>query len=162
MKLIQRCIRRKIRSKVFLSAMPLVLGTVLFFYCRQLGTVLSILSLLLVLTSIYLTRKTLKSNRLENHPLWELLLQRPLQIVWIHTVRTQLMPFGFYLWETGQMYFKLVDGKEISIVLPAKKLRMVSRFLNKMLPHATFGYSPENERLFQENPAQLFKDPSHM
>ena len=72
------------------------------------------------------------------------------------------MPFGFYLWETGQMYFKLVDGQEICLFVPARKLRMVSRFLNKVLPHATFGYSPENAQLFRENPLQLIKNHSSL
>ncbi len=93
----------------------------------------------------------------QHHRLWELLFHNPLKIVWVYSVRTQVIPFGFYLWETGLMVFKLNDGDEISIAIPARKLKVVSRFLNKLLPHATFGYSPERQKLFEENPAQLVK-----
>ena len=116
-----------------------------------------VLVLGLCLVGFLLLKKALEEAHAESHPLWQTLLNNPLNIVWVYSVRTQVMPFGFYLWENGQMYFKLVDGNEISILVPARKLRMLSRFLNKWLPHATFGYSPENEQLYRENPVQLIK-----
>ncbi|MFQ5445897.1 MAG: hypothetical protein ACE5FF_03095 [Saprospiraceae bacterium] len=65
------------------------------------------------------------------------------------------MPFGFHLWDRGEMYFMLMDGSEVSISLPAVQLKMVLRFMNKLLPHASFGYSAERQRQFEMDPATL-------
>jgi hypothetical protein len=67
------------------------------------------------------------------------------------------MPFGLYLWERGTMFFMLQDGDEISVGLPARKLKMVSRFLNKLLPHASFGYTAERQQQFEADPKLLLK-----
>jgi len=162
MKLLLRCIRRESSLQLLLALLPVLVGAALFVCCRHLGTWVSILSLGMWLIGLLLIRKALQQPSGESHPLWHTLLNNPLRIVWVYSVRTQVMPFGFYLWETGQMYFKLVDGQEICLFVPARKLRMVSRFLNKVLPHATFGYSPENEQLFRENPLQLIKNHSSL
>ncbi len=162
MKLLLRCIRREAGAQLLLAWLPVLAGAALFIWCRHLGTWIAVLALTLWLAGLLLLKRALKQPRAEAHPLWQTLLNNPLRIVWVYTVRTQVMPFGFYLWETGQMYFKLVNGQEISLFVPARKLRMVSRFLNKLLPHATFGYSPENEQLYRENPLQLIKNHSSL
>ena len=162
MKLLLRCIRREAGAQLLLAWLPVLAGAALFIWCRHLGTWISVIALTLWLAGLLLLKRALKQPRAEAHPLWQTLLNNPLRIVWVYTVRTQVMPFGFYLWETGQMYFKLVNGQEISLFVPARKLRMVSRFLNKLLPHATFGYSPENEQLYRENPLQLIKNHSSL
>lgn len=162
MKLLLRCLRRERGTQLLLAWLPVVLGAALFIGCRHLGTWVSVLSLAMWLTGLLLLKKALQQPRPEAHLLWVTLLNNPLRIVWVYSVRTQVMPFGFYLWETGQMYFKLVDGQEFCLFVPARKLRMLSRFLNKLLPHATFGYSPENEKLYRENPLQLTKNHSSL
>jgi hypothetical protein len=40
--------------------------------------------------------------------------------------------------ESGILYFKLSDGDAISVSMPAKDLKPVSRFLNQVLPHTSF------------------------
>lgn len=89
-------------------------------------------------------------RRPQAHPLQALLHRQPEAIVWIYTVRTQRMPFGIELFSGGTMYFHLADGEDLSIGLPEDKLKLVSHTLSRLLPHATFGYSPEKARRFKE------------
>ncbi len=89
------------------------------------------------------------------HPLWRLLGTQSRRIVWVYGVDTHYMPFGLQTWRMGLMYFHLDDGTEWSVQLPATKLRMVSRFLNRMLPHATFGYTPQRAVRYAARPEAL-------
>ena len=73
----------------------------------------------------------------------------PERILWVYTLETQLMPFGFKVIDKGLIYFKMTDGEEISIKLSAKNLKLVSRFLNRLLPEAMFGYSEEKLAKYQ-------------
>lgn len=90
--------------------------------------------------------------------LFRLLLNHPQQIVWVYSVHTQRMPFGFQILESGILYFKLVDGDELSVGLPANQLKKVSESLNPLLPHATFGYTRDREQWYIANPEMLFRD----
>lgn len=91
-------------------------------------------------------------------PLSNLLRDEPEKIVWVYSILTQRMPFGFEVNQTGTMYFKLIDGDELTVSLPADQLKSVSRSLNTRLPHATFGYTKEREQWFMAHPAMLLKD----
>ncbi|HMQ49364.1 MAG TPA: hypothetical protein PKA00_16755 [Saprospiraceae bacterium] len=91
----------------------------------------------------------------QDHELLHLLDQEPEKIVWVYSVVTHRQPFGIQLFQSGTLYFKLMDGNEISVVLPPSKLKLVSRFLNRLLPHASFGYSPERAALYKRDPALL-------
>lgn len=79
-------------------------------------------------------------------------------IVWIYAVRTQTMPFGLYLWERGAMYFRLLDGSTIVLPLPAGQLKMVSKFLERLLPHASFGFSKERMEDYEKDPQRLLRE----
>lgn len=87
-----------------------------------------------------------------------LLRYQPRQIVWVYSLSLQIAPFGIYLFRRGTLFFKLSDGEEISISVPAHKLRLVSRTLNRLLPHATFGYTREREEQFRRSPLSLLRD----
>ena len=88
-------------------------------------------------------------RRPRQHPLHLLLRRHPETIVWIYTVQTQRMPFGIELFSGGTIYFHLANGEDLSMGLPADKLKLVSHTLSRLLPHATFGYSPEKAREFK-------------
>lgn len=161
MRLIRRSLYREWLYKWCAAVVLLIAGMVWCYIFFRRGNILSVLGLLLLLTGLRLLREVLRSPVPQKSPLWQILTGNPMKIVWVYTVKTQVMPFGFLLWEAGQMYFKLNDGDEISITLPARKLIVVSRFLNHQLPHASFGYSPQKEALYRENPIQLFRTERH-
>ena len=88
-------------------------------------------------------------------PVARMLCDHPERIVWVYGVETQMSPYGFRFARKGILYFKLEDGKEFSLPLPPDKLKLVSRFLNRILPHASFGYDAEKDRLFRQAPKKL-------
>ena len=89
---------------------------------------------------LYHFRK-IKAN--PNTNLIKIIDENPAFIVWVYTLETNLMPFGFKVNDKGLIYFKLRNGDEISVKMPAKHLKLVSRFLNRLLPEAMFGFSKE-------------------
>ena len=113
--------------------------------------------LLAFIIGLQLLYQVIRRSRAADERLLNLLNKNPEQIVWVFSLTTQTMPFGFHLWDTGTMYFKLLDGDEITVSLPAKKLKMVSKFLNRLLPHASFGYSEERQAQYENDPKSLLK-----
>lgn len=132
-------------------------GTAFGYVFFEKRNLLATFGLAAALAGLKLLWDVLRRPTPEDEHLWQLLNHQPRQIVWVYTMTTQTMPFGFYLWERGTMYFKLLDGSEISLSLPARKLKMVSKFLNRLLPHASFGYSEDRLRQFETNPASLLR-----
>ena len=95
----------------------------------------------------------------ERHPLLRTLRHEPQRIVWVYSVQTQRMPFGFQTTNSGTLYFKLEDGDQHTVNLPAAALRPVSEMLNQMLPHASFGYTADREQWYMAHPEMLRQDP---
>jgi hypothetical protein len=87
-----------------------------------------------------------------------LLEHHPRQIVWVYSIVTERLPFGFNVARAGLMYFKLADGDEITVSLPAERLPWISRYLNDRLPHATFGYSRDREQWYLASPYLLLRE----
>lgn len=123
----------------------------------QASDLIVVAGLIALLTGIRLMVEVIRSPDPEDNRLWGLLTRQSRDIVWIYSVRTMTMPFGFHLWDMGTMHFKLIDGDEITLSLPARQLKMVSMFLNRLLPHAVFGYSEERQKQFETDPALLVK-----
>ena len=132
-------------------------GVAVPYICFPKNSYLSVLGLVALIIGIRHLYSIVRMPRTEEERLWYLLEENPQQIVWIYSVTTQMMPFGFHLWDSGTMYFKLLDGDEITVGLPVQKLKMVSKFLNRLLPHASIGFSEERRALFEKDPKSLLK-----
>ncbi len=89
--------------------------------------------------------------------LFYLLEHRPRHIVWVYAVVTERLPFGLQFGSSCTMYFKLLDGDEVSVGLSVKEQRDVSATLNRLLPHATFGYTRDREQWYMADPAMLIR-----
>ncbi len=157
MRLLRRALQLERRSKLCLAVFLLVGGALFGYVFLKKRNILATFGLLAVMTGLKLIWELLRRPKVEDERLWQLLNGQRRDIVWVYCSNTQVMPFGLYLWERGTMFFMLEDGGEISIDLPARKLKMVSRFLNKLLPHASFGYTAERLQQFEKNPALLRK-----
>lgn len=83
------------------------------------------------------------------------LLNQPERIVWVYTVITEKMPYGFMVGQSGHIFFKLIDGNSHVVAIPAEHLVRVSSELNDFLPHATFGYSRDKEQWYMVDPHLL-------
>lgn len=99
-----------------------------------------------------MTRRPSATNRLRR-----LILEQPQTVVWVYSVVTERLPFGMSIQRSGLLYFKLVDGDEVSVRLPAKRLTLITKILSRALPHALIGYSTHRAQTFAEDPRRLLK-----
>lgn len=93
-----------------------------------------------------------------NNQLMQILRYQPRQIVWIYSVVVENSPFGVLLFKKGTLFIKMIDGAEISLALPARKLKLATHTLGRLLPHAAIGYSKERENQYQRNPKLLLRE----
>ncbi len=157
MRLLYNALQKERNLKLIFAIVLMSAGvTVPYLYFRK-NSFISSAGMVALLIGLRLMYGILKKPRTEDERLWNLLNDDPRQIVWVYSISTQTMPFGFHLWDAGTMYFKLVDGDEISVNLPVRKLKMVAKFLNRLLPHASFGYSDERQAMFDNDPKSLLK-----
>jgi len=157
MQLLYKAIQRERNTKLVLAMALMVAGTISPYLYFQENNFMTAAGLVALLIGLRLMFSVIRSSQTDGGQLWALICDKPGQIVWVYSITTQNMPFGFHLWDVGTMYFKMLDGNEISINLPVKKLRMVSKFLNRRLPHASFGYSSQLKDMFEADPSLLLK-----
>jgi hypothetical protein len=127
-----------------------ILGTGAFF-----PGVLGWISFVLLLAAIYWLLGIQPQQDALQHPFAKALTEEPERIVWVYSMITQMSPYGFRFARKGILYLKLDSGEELSLPLPPDKLKLISRFLNRVLPHATFGYDPEKAQRYQKAPESL-------
>lgn len=101
------------------------------------------LGLLLLVIGLRLCVPACRMWRAEQHPLLQLLERQPRRIVRVYSEAMDLMPFGFYVFSRGTLFFDLEDGQCLSIGVPTRQLKLISRTLNRVLPHAEFGRSSQ-------------------
>jgi len=157
MDLIKGAIKQEILQQLVSCVLLLVCsGSLLLVFFKN-NIILTILGLIGVVVSLHLIHRTFALLNVQNHRLIQLLHQKPGEIVWVYSVKTERLPFGFQ-WSTNiTLYFKLSDGDEISIVLPRNKIKLISKYLNRLLPHATFGYSADRAQWYNVSPDLLRK-----
>lgn len=136
----------------------LLVGLFLFAFFFRENIVLVIIGFFIIILGASLFAKHLLSYFKREFPLMHLLQEEPQKVVWVYSVVTQRMPFGFQINQSGTMYFKLIDGGEMSLSFPASELRVISESLNDYLPHATFGYTKEREQWFMAHPELLIRN----
>lgn len=155
MKLIEQAVHREWRWQLTVSAILFVLcfGLSMIFFPSY--PVLCFLSLLLttacVLWAFYLSQFKEKKP----FPVLQILKHHPKQIVWVYSMVIQRMPFGFEFSQSALIYFKLLNGDDITLSLPAEQLKLVMKYLGRLLPHSAIGHSIERERAYAKNPRNL-------
>ena len=155
MRLIRRAILREILIQFSLYMGLMVISIIITWYGSKSSALLTLIGFFFSFLGFFYGIRMIRYWPVEQHPLLELLHHHPKKVVWIYTVVTQRMPFGLNTSQYGLLYFKLINGEDLCISLPAKRLRLVSHYLNRLLPHATFGYSPNKEQLYRINPEML-------
>ena len=73
------------------------------------------------------------------------LREHPERIVWVYSLLTERMPFGLKLMRSGTLYLVENNGEVHDFSLGADQLLLVTKTLNRLLPHAEFGYTEERE-----------------
>jgi len=77
------------------------------------------------------------------------LREEPESIVWVYGLITERMPFGFKTTASATLHLVEDDGEIHAFGLQPDELRLVTKTLNRVLPHAEFGYSPEREMKYR-------------
>lgn len=158
MQLLLRGLRREHRLKVVFAALLLCLGLALLSIFFTKSIILTVFGMLCVVLSLRFLFHLITNWNVANSPLMLLLHFHPKEIVWVYSVVTEHLPFGFQLLRNGTLYLKLRDGDDVSVSLSADDLKVVSRYLNRLLPHATFGYTKDREQWFMASPLMLLRE----
>lgn len=154
--LLLQAIQKELRLKRIFSALLCLLGGVfvlLFLYKSWLLTILGAIGFITggVLIYIFLNQNSTKN------PLIHLLDKEPERIVWVYSVVTQRMPFGIRFTDNSVFYFKLIDGTDVTLGVAQTVIPIISVYLNKLLPHATFGYTQDKEQWYMVAPELLLR-----
>lgn len=155
MLVLRRAIRRELFLQLFLYAGLLSFGLFFSWYFFDSNALLCFVGLFFSFLGFFYCIRSLQHWAVHRHPIIQLIYEEPKQVVWVYTVVTQRMPYGFVLSNYGLLYLKLLNGEDLCVSIPARRLRLVSHCLNRLLPHATFGYSPNKEQLYRINPEML-------
>lgn len=155
---LHRAFKREHRLKLLASLALLAFGMVMVRLFFGQSAIVTAFGLLCGVLGIGFTVHLLSNWDEASNRLMVLLHLQPEQIVWVYSLVTEQMPFGFQFSRHGTLYFKLLDGDEITVGLRASQLKPVSEYLNDRLPHATFGYTRDREQWYLANPAMLLRD----
>lgn len=79
----------------------------------------------------------------------EILRDEPETVVWVYGMVTERMPFGFRMAARGTLFLVEDDGEQTAFTMSPAHVRMVTKTLNRVLPNAVFGYTPEREMQFR-------------
>lgn len=154
---LRKAIRREQRWQLVACLALLVAGLSMCYFFFATHIILTIMGLFLAVLGLRYTVRAFRLLRPEDHPLMRLLRYQPHRIVWVYTVVTQRLPFGLQIQRSGTLYCKLIDGDEVSVSLPGRHLKLVSKTLSRLLPHASFGYSENRQQWYLASPALLLR-----
>lgn len=157
--LITKSLQRERHQKLMVGIGALVFAAWLmtYFPLERHQWILGILLAVSLVSGILIIYNVIRNWQIEKMPLIQLLKYEPQEIVWVYHLETQRLPFGVQFQYDCTLYFKLMNRDFIELKLPKGKVKMVSKTLNPLLPHVTFGYSPENAQWYVANPALLLK-----
>ena len=132
---------------------------IIFLWYFDTSRIINLLSIVGLVIFINLILSRIKRIKNKSFPCKLILEHQPKSIVWVYSIKTQRLPFGVSVSDGILLYFKKLDKKEYTVKVPEKDLPEIMQFLNKRLPHATFGYSSDNDQWFEADPHLLLKDP---
>lgn len=156
--LLRRAVRREQQLKLLCAVASIAGGITMCYLFFQFSILLTIIGLAGTVLGIRYLFSFLAHRRADDSQLMHLLRHQPGQIVWVYSVVTQRLPFGLQVGSSCTLYFKLINGDEITVGLPPKRLKVVARLLNRLLPHASFGYSKDKEQWYLASPEILLRD----
>lgn len=79
-------------------------------------------------------------------------------VCWLYALRFQRMPLGFFISERSRIVIGFSDGKKEDLYLYRTEYRAVMLLLQRIAPHATVGWSADNEQKFEADPALFLKN----
>ena len=157
--LVQALRRERQVQLVSLTFLILVSATVASQFLRVNGLIAGVAFFGLVVGMGLLMRLLARKPWEDRHELLELLHHEPERVAWVYHMVTQRMPFGFQFTKGGLLYLKLTDGDEYTVSMSPDHLKLVFRFLKRVLPRASFGFSQERQAAYRDDPRSLLQEP---
>ena len=155
--LIKKSLRQERHQKLTVGILALAFAIWLstYFPLQQHQWILGVFLALALVCGILIIYRVIQNWRIETMQLVRLLKYQPQEIVWIYHSETQQLPFGIQFHYDCTLYFKLMNRDFVELKLPKGDIKMIYETLHKLLPHTTFGYSPEKAQWYVANPALL-------
>ena len=157
MQLLLKSLRREQWTRLVVGVFVVSSGILLLYLFFGGNNLISMLSFVALIIGVRFLQNTLKTWDFENQKLLQLIENQPTKIVWVYSIVTQRMPFGLAFNEQSLLYFKLENGDDITVNIPPEKLKIVTRFLKRLLPHAVFGYTPNRMRSYLRSPLDFLQ-----
>jgi len=158
MRLLERAVLRDLLLQFAASAGLFSLGAWIAYNTYADNLPLMVIGLAIALIAGKLLDYSARNLRKGSNKLLVVLRESPWQVVWVYSVIVERRPFGIYFFRTATLFLKMEDGSELSVHLPHRHLRTVSHFLNRLLPHATFGYTSDRDYDYRVSPGRLRRE----
>ena len=129
---------------------------------REIGIILSLICFANILVGFKLLYESIRNFDIHNCELYKIIEEDPLKIVWIYSTLTYSSPYGINLFNSGIIYFKLIDGNQIELRISRSVLKELMSELHQLLPHSSFGHSEEKEQWYMAEPTLLLKSADEM
>lgn len=156
-RILRSAIAGELRSQVLFAAALMAAGAAMLAFLYDRHFVWVIVGLVLCGCGAFVFMIWWKTRLPENSKLWRHLRDRPQEIVWIYSTVTEIMPFGVALFSRTHLVFNTLDGEKIYLQISLSKRKLLIFWLRRLLPRATFGYTPEREEKFYKTPGQLIR-----
>lgn len=160
--LLRMVLNRERRLRLLATVIMLGSGAIFIWlmFCAvntRLAIVCAVTSMALLSLGFKFLYETMTFWQAEHTTIWQLLKNRPQEIVWVYSELTETSPYGVKISNSGLLFFKLINGEQITLSVPAKYLHEFSSALNPALPHATFGYTDERAQWYIASPELLIR-----
>lgn len=155
--ILEKELRKEQIQKWVATTFMLCIGLLIVFFCFQSSTAFTMLGMVLSVLGMRYTYLYFPSRRSAEFQLIQLIKYNPKQIVWVYAIVIEHAPFGLQFSRKATLYFKLLNRKEWSVSVSSKDVESISKALNAVLPHATFGYTRDREQWYMADPALLIR-----
>lgn len=156
---IQRAYLDKLSREAFYFAAVLALGLLIYFLTHRREHPDLLMSLVAIIFigagGILLLASFWNLSRRSDHPIIEVLHERPDDLVWIYPYILIHNPFGVRFSRNCHLYFWDVKGNQIMLRVSEKKAEEIKKELKPLLSKCTFGHSVEREQLYRVDPLLL-------
>lgn len=162
--LIRQILKRERLQKLLVASITLLGAAGLAFLGYSLkeeraATLLGVLAIGTFIIGFVFIIQILRHWQAESHPLVQILQQSPDQIVWVYAINIEMMPAGIKFWDEHTFSINLLNKKELQLKMLSDQTIALRSHLQKLLPHATFGYSDERAQWYTANPLLLYNAP---
>lgn len=155
MRVLRRAILRELRLQFAASVVLLAISSAVCVITFKINVVFSVIGFGVSMIAGKLVVDTAANLRIDNHFLLNFLRYQPQHIVWVYSAQAAPSRSKWSIWSQAAVHFRLDTGAEYTAKIPVQHLRLVMKFLLRLLPQATFGYSTDLEYLYRVSPERL-------